>query len=314
MEMLGFVHIDESQNSPAVKGLPALQKRDERKKRGGGPITDKVSSAQMKQAITDGNRYFVANYKIDAGVSQFYYMYGLERYLSFRELAEGTSEKEPKWYNDGVNYLRPQQKPDGSWQRDYYGPVIETSFATLFLMRSTKKTIQKIIETGKLVAGRNLPDDLTEVRQTKDGKIVSAKDPPVIDDVLNMLEDEDSPLSDFINGMPEQLQLSPDPAKRSQQLDRLRRLAVSGTFQARLTAVNTLARLRDLDNVPALIFAVTDPDTRIARAAVKGLQFISRRIDVSQITDESEPNQKKEIAQRWRQWYLSVRPDGTFIE
>ena len=37
-------------------------------------------------------------------------------------------------------------------------------------------------------------------------------------------------------------------------MGRLRRLAISGPFQSRLTAVKTIGRIRDLDNAPALIF------------------------------------------------------------
>ncbi len=314
-ELLGFVNIDSKIDSPQDNnGLPAvLQKRDGKKKL--GTVTDKVPGAILRQGLNDGNRYFAGNYRADIGQYQFYYMYGLERYCSFRELAEGTKDKEPKWYNDGVNYLKSTQKADGSWSKDYYGPMIETSFACLFLMRSTKITIHKIVElTGSQRGGKELPADVTDVKQDRNGKIVSAKEAPVVEDLLSMLEKQDTPLNEFLYGVPDQLELATDPSKRAQQITRLRRLAISGPFQSRLTAVTTLSRHRDLDNVPPLIFAVTDPDPHVAAAAVSGLRFISRKFDGPTVAEDATPPQKKIVAAAWKEWYLSIRPNGSLIE
>jgi hypothetical protein len=314
MEMLGFVDADAEDPSQQKSGVPsALKKKETKKKK--GPLTDKIPIPTLRQVLQDGNRYFAAKYRLDCGQYQYYYMYGLERYSSFRELAEGNKDKEPKWYNDGVNFLKAEQKPNGSWSRDYYGSMCETSFACLFLMRGTKKTIQRIVEeAGALRAGRGLPDDLTDVKQDREGKIVAVKEAPLVEDLLSMLEDEKAPVSEFLDGMPDQLELASDPAKRAQQITRLRRLAISGPFQSRLTAVKTLSRIRDLDNAPPLIFAVTDPDARVARAAVDGLRFLSRKLDGPIPAEDATEQQKKTIANAWKEWYLAIRPDGTLIE
>lgn len=192
---------------------------------------------------------------------------------------------------------------------------MDTAFAVLFLLRGSKTTVQRIADRdGNLTGNGPLPDDLTDLAQDRNGKIVSTKNVPVIEDILSRLESEDTPLSEFLNGVPDQLQLAVNPAQRAQQIARLRRMAVSGPFQARFTAVKTLGRIRDLDNAPQLIFAITDPDTRISRAAIDGLRFLSRKIDGPPIEDDATEQQKKAVAATWKAWYLSIRPDGTLIE
>ena len=48
----------------------------------------------------------------------FYYLYAYERYASFRELAEGRTDKEPAWYNDGARFLLKKQEDNGSWTHE----------------------------------------------------------------------------------------------------------------------------------------------------------------------------------------------------
>ena len=80
--------------------------------------------------------------------------------MSFRDLIEHTSDKEPQWYNDGVDYILQHQKEDGSCSEEgsECGPVCDTSFAMLFMDRATKKAIEKAKNygAGMLVGGRGL--------------------------------------------------------------------------------------------------------------------------------------------------------------
>ena len=60
--------------------------------------------------------------------------------MSFREHFEHKTEKEPKWYNEGAEFLIKFQTPAGSWNGQC-GTVADTAFAVLFLMRSTQRAI-----------------------------------------------------------------------------------------------------------------------------------------------------------------------------
>lgn len=312
-ELLGFITPpSERQQSTS---LPTALKQAPKKRT--GPITTAVDANLLRNAIRDGDNWCSKNAGTENNVGgnsqQHYYMYTVERYWAFRDLATANKDLEPGWYNAGVEHLRKTVGPDGSWVSGN-GPAVDTAFAVLFLLRSSKKTIQRIVDQeGLLQGGKDLPADLTDLAN-KNGKIVSTKDNPVVEDVLTMLEDKNTPLSEFLNGVPDQLKLATDPAQRAQQITRLRRMAISGPFQARFTAVKTLGRVRDLDNAPPLIFAITDPDTRISRAAIDGLRFLSRKMDAPLVNDEATEQQKKAIAATWKDWYLSIRPDGTLIE
>ena len=104
----------------------------------------------------------------------FYYLYAYERYASFRELSEGRADREPKWYTDGARYLIRLQAHDGSWTTDKSpsGITADTAFATLFLLRSSKKSIEKAYGYGNstLSIGRGLPRR-TAALQVAGGKV-----------------------------------------------------------------------------------------------------------------------------------------------
>jgi hypothetical protein len=314
-ELLGIV---EAPQEKVIAGLPVALKQSTKKKKG-GPITAAVDAGKLREAISMGDNWTSRNAGPENDIQgqitqQYYYMYTVERYWAFRDLVSASVNPEPAWYNTGVDYLRKNITKDGSWLSGN-GESVDTAFAVLFLLRSSMRTIQKIIdETGTLRGGRELPDDLTEVKQDRNGKIVSAKETPLVEDLLSMLESKDTPLSEFLDGMPDQLQLAADPKKRAEQITRLRRLAISGPFQSRMTAVKTLSRHRDLDNAPALLFAITDPDIRVSRAAANGLRFYSRKLDGPMPAEDATDQQKRVIASAWKEWYLSIRPDGTLIE
>ena len=113
--------------------------------------------------------------------------------------------------------------------------------------------------------------------------------------------------------IPSQLTLSDDPSKRSAELARLKRMLMSGKYQARLAAAKTLARDRDLNNVPVLIFALSDPDHRVATAARDGLRFISRKFNGFGMPDVPSNAERRAAIEKWKEWYLSIRPDAEML-
>jgi hypothetical protein len=63
-----------------------------------------------------------------------------------------------------------------------------------------------------------------------------------------------------------------------------------------------------LENVPLLIDALTDPDEPVVTTAREGLQLLSRKVDGLGPPTPSTPEQRREAAQRWRAWYAGIRP------
>ncbi|MGE0759321.1 MAG: HEAT repeat domain-containing protein, partial [Pirellulaceae bacterium] len=220
--------------------------------------------------------------------------------------------KEPKWYNDGVDYLRTSEEATGGWlSKHYESPKsVSTAFALLFLTRSTEKSFKKL--EGRLRGGQGLPADLTQVNVDAEGRVIDSKEVPPLDVLLGQLDKEG--VTELDTTLPIRLQLPADPQQRNAQLVRLRRMATRGPYEVRRMAVNTLARDRNLDNVPALIFALSDPDFRIVRAAQDGLRFISRKIDGNPLPEHPTKAEWQAAQAKWREWYLSLRPEGVGID
>ena len=79
--------------------------------------------------------------------------------------------------------------------------------------------------------------------------------------------------------------------------------------EARLAAVSTLGKApRDLDNVETLIYALTDPDPRVVRAADEGLMRIRRVTTGSTLPENFTEEDRRLFVERWKAWYQAIRP------
>jgi hypothetical protein len=255
------------------------------------------------------------NYKIDQGGWNLYHLYALERYQSFRELAENIKDEEPKWYNDGVRHLAKTQSERGTWDSNC-GESVDTAFGVLFLMRSTKKMIQKSLKKfgdGQLTGGRGLPTNASNVT-IKHGKVVGQSLTGQIDDLVSVLEEGKGSDYEYLTDNPDEVKLADDPEARKQQILRLRRVAEGGPYEARLVAVKLLGRSRDFESVPVLIYALTDPDSEVPAIAEESLRLLTRKLTVRHLDVDATSEEKEEAASYWRRWYKSVRPDYVFLE
>lgn len=303
-----------------VKGLPPALKEQApapviEEKRAGFSIP----AAGLMQFVERTDNWLTANpYRRPQGPTWFYYyLYTLERYESFLEIARGRQEKEPDWYNAGVEALRSYQSSDGGWAHKptdsaHSSAQIATSFSILFLIRSTQKAIGELSE-GMLAGGYELPKDTTNIRvegtQIKGKPVATA-----VTDLLSLLEDED-PDSLETGSIPEDLKLAEDPAQRKQQLSRLERLARgSESYTARRVAVRLLAESDELKAVPTLVYALSDPDPVVKRYARDGLRFISRRFDGFGTPDAPSPREAEQAAKAWRKWYNELDPGYVFLD
>ena len=272
----------------------------------------------MSRSDTDGvlDRAIRFQNSTNERVSNWYYYwrYSQERYESFLEIVQGKQQKSPDWYNEGVRELAGAQEDDGSWGKTKLRSIsttasVDTSFAILFLIRSTQKAIGKIDE-GVTFGGYSLPSDIGNIKMVGN-RIVSDAEASV-DSLLQMLEDDSENVQ--IGLLPETLQLSGDPAVRRDQITRLSRLIASEDFKARRIAAKLLGRSEDLDQVPDLIFALSDDDPEVPVIAEESLRLLSRKLKSGSLTTSSTPEEKASAVKFWREWYLGVRPDYVFVD
>lgn len=276
-------------------------------------LASQTVAGLLGRATRDGNKWFAENYSITIRRWNIYYLYALERYMSFRELAEGKTEAEPYWYNDGVEHLANSQHESGAWFSDCGGPA-STALAVLFLMRSTKKSIDKAnYGRGLLTGGRGLPKDLANARVQR-GRIVSEPLGGKAEDILSILEDPDNPNFESLVDNPGAISISEDATSKANQIERFRRLIRNGDSAARRLAVRALTYRRDFDNVPILIYALSDPNGQVAVEARDALRFISRKFDGFNMPDQPDKQDKIAATLAWKKWYRSIRPDAKFLD
>jgi hypothetical protein len=279
--------------------------------------TRKVDARKVRAAQERGRDWMRKNYVIETPYFGYYYLYALERYQSFLEAADGRSVKEPRWYNEGFSYLKKEQLENGSWKDEHEGlEAVNTAFATLFLLRSTKKAIErsKTFGEGALLAGRGLPEDPQAVR-IRGGQIVSKKVDLTIAELIDVLFQPEhasfAAAAADIDYLRNEL-LAMQPADRGEHLARLRTLAASGVGDARLTAVKVMGQLRDLDSSETLIRALDDSDWRVVLAADESLRLIGRSVTPSPLGEKPEEQARAAATEKWKQWYVTIRPDAQF--
>lgn len=303
------------ENDPGIPGLPEAIKlyvedgnQSRRKK-------VKISEQPIKKAIGYLENYLGKNPYERRGQDWYYYIiYTLERYESFVEISRGSDKNtSPDWYNKYVEVLRKDQAANGGWTDSTYtrGPIA-TSFALLFLIRSTQKAIFSM-SAGTLEGGYGLPKDTTNIRvdgtQIK-GKAIATQ----VTDLLKILESDGAGDTEG-KSLPENLELDPDPVARKAQIDRLERLVRgSKEWQARRIAARLLGKSDEMRVAPALIFALSDPDAVVQKFARDGLRFISRRFDGFGMPDKPTPAEVSEAQKAWRDWYRSTDPTYVFLD
>lgn len=320
-DLLGINQRRNDEEEPEETGLPTALKIVKKPKaevaQQAAPET-RIDPALIERAIKDGQNWFAQNYKIETGTMwNFYYLYALERCETYREWYYTKKHiKDPRWYNDGVAFLTKRQQ-GGGWSGDHSAKV-STSFAILFLQRSSYKAIvsnHPDLGDGILTSGKGLPTDLSQVT-VKRGQVVDSNAAAEIENLDILLNDPDNPEFARILDNNEDFKLDPDSTKRSNQVVKLRNLVSAGNWEARMLAVRGLGKVRDLDNVPSLLYALTDPDERVILEADAALRFISRKLHG--VGMPAEPNKDKKGTQdarnAWRNWYLSIRPNAELID
>ncbi len=272
-----------------------------------------VGTDQILKAVERMNAYRQqVPYGQSGSTWHYYAMYSLERFESFYAMASDNESGDETWYDDGVEQLKVNQDVSGGWgikDRTESPPPVATAFAILFLVRSTQQSIAA--STGTLGGGQGLPKDTTDIKVTGtriQGRPVAA----AVDQMLDLLENDAGDLEG--KSIPEDLKLAADPKEREAQLDRLQRLVRgSQSYQARRVAARLLGQSEQMRVVPALIYALSDPDTSVRRYARDGLRLISRKFEGFGLPDKPTEGEIEAAQEAWRQWYLTVNPKYVFL-
>lgn len=266
-----------------------------------------VAPTLLHDAQRDGILWLDANAVVAPEKFALYYLYGLERYHSFREYAEGIAPDQCPWYDQGVEWLAATQAENGSWPNGGTQPGPDTAFAILFLIRSTRQSLGLPTE-GVLRGGIGLPGNDDDVN-LQGARLVARESDRRLRAALELLRDDESGSAEnTASSAGEEME------KIAAQGDvaRLARLARHGDAGQRLAAIRILSAARHLDAAPALIAAIDDDDPRVVLAARDGLRFLSRKLQGFGLEPPLDAQQRRQARARWQRWYQLVRPEAEF--
>lgn len=275
------------------------------------PYEPKTSSATIDQAVRRGMSWLAGSFTTQSdqvvGPSVYYGLYGIERIAA---LADKAMLGRVNWLEDGRRFIHSSQRADGAWTSTH-GDELNTVWAILFLTRSTAKSIRRVmiqrLGAGTLLGGRGLPQDLSSMT-VAGGRVVSRPMNGAVEGMLAVLEDPRAQQADSaLSGLVARFEAEGPTVLRPYK-DRFRKLLVNRDPGLRRVAAWALGRTGELDAVPVLIDALTDPDEEVVAAARLGLQLLSRKIDGLGPPSPSTPEQRAEAARKWRAWYETTRP------
>ena len=305
-------------NNPQIADLPKAVRLPEKTLILGKPkISANMASAPALESISMCDRWIDQNGAVP-GVGHhsewpMYQLYTLERYMSYRDIAlELEEEDSPQWYIDGVDFLKSKLGSPNLPRGEAMSNQGAACFAVLFLIRSTKASIAES-NRGSAIGGWGLPDDTSEVKVV--GGQVKGKD--IAGSVTDLLAALEGDGADDLAGksIPDNLQLATSGPEREDQLNRLERLARgSQSWQARRVAMRLLGQSDDMDRVPTLIYGLSDPDSKVKIYARDGLRFISRKFDGFDMPRKPSQAEIYSAQKKWKQWYLTMRPEYIFLD
>lgn len=311
---------------------------DGKSKRKEGPLI-KFDRGLLGSTTAAGNRSLEARFQYDTIAWNYYYLYAIERYAYFREQAEGDTGNGPmeNWYDGGIEFLKKEQRADGSfpdYQLEKRG--IATAFALLFMVRSSQ-IINFPPANTTLNGGNNFATD-SNIRD-EGGRIGETRAEQNLQSMLDMLGDDkkatEAQLKRINSALKKQIVAfkQQDNKSKGEVKAFLRSMVGANNYYRRMIAVRFLAAEQDMDNVPALIYALSDPSFRVAMEAHDGLRLVSRKVDTMSLSKEAVKNArratdmiKKEeglemrlrkefdmIEDKWIDWYTKIRPDAELL-
>ena len=265
-------------------------------------------------AKSKGNRWLADNFEVTSTDWTYYYLYALERYAYFREQAETSFAEVPNWYDQGVDHLRTLQRPNGAYPNEgLQNTAIATCLATLFLVRSSE-LLNQPPGSSLADAGLGFPEK-GSLKVGKDGRITSQAAVKGVSDMLALLGESDGEdARAILDGMKITAKSIGQGKSRAERLSLLTGMVMDASPIKRLIAIKVLAGEQNMDNVPALLYALGDPDKGIAKQAHDGLRLVSRRIDAFPLGSNPDYPDFQAVKIKWTKWFLAIRPDAQLID
>lgn len=304
-----------------------------------GPLAS-FDRGKLRAVVAAGNTSFDSRFTPDLDQWGYYYLYAVERYAYFRDQAEGEIKNGSlaTWYDQGVEFLKTKQQTRGSFSSARESNTVATAFAVLFLVRSSE-IINFPPGKGPMDGGSGFDGDEV-LRQAPDGGIAGLSTEQDLAEMLKTLGESghasDEQLANITSSLKKQIAefRTRDDKSRSEIKDFLRTMIGANSFHRRLVAVKFLAGEQDMDNVPALLLAVGDPNFKICLEAHDGLRLISRKLDTITISEEARVNSKrpfavfkkerelgnrirreyKSVKEEWTDWFLKIRPGAELLD
>lgn len=289
-----------------------------------GPIVP-FNMGAFRDCKGKGNNFFERAFQFPEGQWNEYYMYAFERYAFFREQAESNvgRNRMRRWYDEGVEYYIPRQQDNGMFEKGLVPNMpadVTTPLAIMFLVRSSEVLSQPPADS-ELLGGLGFEED-AEITVDR-GTLQSSKAQKSLSELLAALQDDNlsssqlQTLTDSMKRAVQDFKSTPNRSKSEIKSFLVNMIGAKNYFR-RKVAVRLLAGEQDMDNVPALLYALGDPDLRIAEEAHNGLRLVSRKIDtfnyVETGTKEEKLTQMLSLKEKWTEWYLKIRPDADLFD
>lgn len=289
-----------------------------------GPVVN-FGRGKLASCKSGGNSWYSGQFRFPIDRWNSYFMYALERYAFFKEQAEGNVGGALRsWYDDGVDYIEEWQDDNGAivgHKRVTNMPVnVNTAFSLLFLVRASEIISLPPVDT-ELVGAQGF--EAGELREGPGGSIVSSEAEQSLEALIDALQNDkvnEQQLQQISNAMKRAVREFKQTGEKSrgEVTAFLKTMISERNYYRRLVAIKFLAGEQDMDNVPALLYAMGDPDPVIAEQAHNGLRLISRKFDtfVYENKGNKEDNllEFSRLKKQWTKWYLEIRPDAELLE
>lgn len=297
--------------------IDVTNESEEQRESGNRNALISFDTSGLRGVMNKGNNWFRQNFEVQVEDYNLYYLYGFERYVSLRQYLDGevgASSGLDTWYDEGVEYLKRIQEADGRFNSPDadIADTVNTAFGVLFLTQSMSITLGDAAK-GDLRGFQDFRSNVI-LREAPGGGIKTGSIEKSLTDFLELMETTEADELELFSLSLSETGLDGNDLSRGEQLQALRELVRNENWKARLIAVKYISRQRLLENVPALIFALTDPEPQVVHAANQGMMFVSRKTSGVEISDEPTVNEQISAVKKWTEWYLRIMPDGQLLE
>ncbi|HQX48568.1 MAG TPA: HEAT repeat domain-containing protein [Planctomycetaceae bacterium] len=226
----------------------------------------------------------------------------------------GVPKQDPIVYGDGLLTL---QAEDGRFQT-HTGPVVGTSLALLYYMRSTKQWIDRNYGFGQTVTGVGNPFG----NRAESGEPTELS--VLLEDIMvcTFLDPDNVPV-DFSDEVVRSVKSIDDPGKLVGQVETLKSLLRHSNADVRRAACWALGRTGDFKLIPLMLTALRDPSVDVNVEAICALRYIAHKpqgfgetLAPLQGRETAPTDVRLRIVNEWRQnaikswssWYFSICP------